>query len=476
MYPSILTLSAFAAGLSPLAAPSLAAPSLAAPAVQVAGESIRLPQDPTISPDGRTVAFGWQDDIWSAPIGGGEATRLTYHAGTDSDPVFSADGTQIYFTSDRSGRSQIHVMPAAGGPAQQITTDSNRKSLRDVSSDGRYLLVTQSTDRGWHYSEAARAFLVDTEGEEPKRMLFDAGVADAAMSPDGTKVLFVRGRSSPIRKGYTGPQAAQLWLADLSTQPATLTRLDEDRERFQNIAAMSPMWGPDSQTYYFVSDPNGVFDIYEGKLGSDETRQVTNVGADGSDDGVFAPVLSRSGSTFAMRHGFNIVTCSPKSGELTPIELTAAGDGTSNAIERKRVTGATGVAFTSDGKQMAFIAGEDVYVMDRILKEPVRITHTPHNEANLLFSEDGTRLFYTSDTSGEVDVWEATHSQEDGIWWMAEDFDLRQVTDDRGVEGSLQLSPNGTHIGYTKDTNLFVMDEDGTDQRLVASMWSMPSF
>ncbi|QDV05914.1 hypothetical protein Poly30_14170 [Planctomycetes bacterium Poly30] len=478
MYLSTITLSAAATGLFSVAAPvSAAVPS---PGFQVAGESIRLPQDPTISPDGRRLAFGWQDDIWSAPIGGGEATRLTYHAGADSDPVFSADGTQIYFTSDRSGRAQIHVMPAEGGPARQITHDSNRKRIHDVSSDGRYLLISQSTDRGWHYSESSRAFLLDTQGEEPKRMLFDAGVMDAALSPDGTKVLFERGRSSPIRKGYEGPQAAQLWLADLTTDStdgqATLTRLDKDRERFQNVAAMSPMWAPDSQTYYFMSDPAGVFEIFEGKLGSDDTRQVTHVGKGGSDDGVFSPVLSRNGSTLLMRHRFDLVSCNPKTGELSPIALSAAGDGTSNALERKRITNASNVAFTADGKQMAFVAGEDVYVMDRILKEPVRITFTPHDESNLLFSADGKRLYFTSDTSGEVDIWEATHSQEDGIWWMADDFELRQVTEDRGVEDSLQLSPNGTHIGYTKDTDLFVMDEDGTDQRRIASMWATPSF
>ncbi len=445
-------------------------------AAQGPSEVIRLPQSPAISPNGQSIAFEWQDDIWSAPIEGGEATRLTYYAGRDSAPRFSADGQELYFTSTRSGRSQFHVMPVAGGPARQLTFDSNRKSLRGVSSDGRYLLVHQTTDRGWHYSESTRPFLLDTQGEEPKRMLFDAGVMGSAMSPDGTKVLFVRGRSSSIRKGYEGPQAAQLWLADLETEPVTLTRIDKDRERFQNVAAMDPMWAPDSKSFYFTSDPDGVFNVYHQELGSDEVRQVTDVAADGNDDGVITPALSRDGSTLLMRRGFDLVSCDPKTGETRGIEVTAAGDGTSSALERKLMKSATNVAFTADGKQMAFVSGEDIYVMDRILKEPKRMTFTPHNEGNLLFSADGSRLFYTSDTSGEVDIWEATPNQEDGIWWMAEDFELRQVTDDRGVEDDLQLSPNGTHVGYTKDTNLFVMDEDGADQRLVASMWSTPSF
>lgn len=437
---------------------------------------IRVPRQPAISPDGSKIAFAWQKDIWTADIDGGTATRVTIHAANDDAPHFSPDGNHLYFTSDRTGRSQIHVMPVDGGAAKQVTFDSNRKSLQGVTPDGRYLVLMQSTDRGWHYSESSRVFLFDTQGEEPKKMLFDAGVRDAALSPDGTKVLFVRGRSNWNRKGYQGSQAAQLWLADLSATPPALTRLSKDRERFQNIAEMDPMWAADGQSYYFNSDPEGVFNLYHRKLGSDEARQVTDAAADGVDDGVAFPVLARNGNTLLMRRGFDLVKTDAKSGKLTTIELNTSGDNTASAIERKRQSRASAVAFTADGKQMAFVAGDDVYVMDRILKEPVRVTKTAHPESSLLFSSDGSRLYYVSDSGGEMDIWEATHEQEDGIWWMAKEFKLRQVTDDRDVEGQLVPSPTGKHIAYNKGSNIFVMDDDGTDHRQVAKMWSPASF
>ena len=201
-----------------------------APALPLEDVPIRLPRDPAISADGQRIAFAWQGDVWIASVDGGEATRLTIHPANDASPFFSADGDQIYFTSNRSGRTQIHVMPASGGAATQITFDSGSKAIHGVAGDGKHLLVSMSGDRGWHYSESTRAYLLDVTGETPMRMLFDAGVRDAALSPDGTKVLFVRGRSAWNRKGYQGPQAAQMWLADLSTDPVTLTRLDEDRD------------------------------------------------------------------------------------------------------------------------------------------------------------------------------------------------------------------------------------------------------
>ena len=438
--------------------------------------SIRIPRSPAISPDGNQIAFAWQNDIWTADIDGGVANRVTIHAATDGSPHYSSDGEQLYFTSNRSGRNQIWAMPVSGGAAKQITFDSNRKTIHGVTGDGRYLLISQSTDRGWHYSESSRAFLLDTEGEEPKKMLADVGIRDAALSPDGTKLLFVRGRSSWNRKGYKGSQAAQLWLADLSEEPVKLTRLTKDQDHFQNFAEMDPMWAADGESYYFLSDPDGVFNVYHRELDSEDARKVTDVESDGVDDGIAFPSLSQNGRTLLMRRGFDLVKCNTKSGKTKAIELLASGDSVTSPIERKRLTRATTVAFSPDGKQMAYVSGDDIYVMDRILKEPVQITDTAHPESSLLFSADGSRLYFVTDSGGEMDIWEATHEQQDGIWWMAKEFKLRQVTDDREVEGQLRRSPNGSHIAFTKGPNLFVMDDDGSDHRQVARMWSPPGF
>ena len=171
--------------------------------------SIRLPRDPRVAPDGDSLAFTWRGDLWTASIDGGEATRMTIHPGEDRSPAFSPDGKTIYFVSNRSGRDQIHAMPSGGGAARQITFDSNPKTLLEATADGEGLLIRQGTDRGWHYSERDRLMIVPLDGDGPKRMLFDAGVRDGALSPDGQHALFCRGYSSWSRKGYQGPQAAQ---------------------------------------------------------------------------------------------------------------------------------------------------------------------------------------------------------------------------------------------------------------------------
>ena len=89
-------------------------------------EPVRLVHEPALSPDGKTVAFEWQGDLWTAPTAGGRATRLTTHPALDFGPAFSPDGKQIAFNSEREGFKLLYSMPASGGEPKQLTfhTDS----------------------------------------------------------------------------------------------------------------------------------------------------------------------------------------------------------------------------------------------------------------------------------------------------------------------------------------------------------------
>ncbi|MFK7739287.1 MAG: S41 family peptidase [Planctomycetota bacterium] len=468
---------------------SLSLPALLALSLAAQERTIRLPRNPQISPDGQQVAFAWRGDLWIAscngpaaktgPASASRARRLTTHPADDSSPFWHPDQKTLAFVSQRDGGSQIWTVPTAGGTPTQITQDSHRKQLLGYGRPGGgelQLLVGISTDRSFHYSESTRLYAVDPTGEQPKRMLLDVGLREAALSPDGKHLLFVRGRPMWSRKGYSGSQAAQLWHADMTSDKVQLTRLDRDRPDFQNVAEHWPIWSPDNdQSYYFVSDPDGTANVYRRQLGASEAQQITDVGqADRSDDGVAFPSMSRDGKRMLLRRRFDLLLVDTASGKTQPIALAASGDDHSVRYERRTISAATDVAFASDGKQMAFVAGEDIWVMDRVLKEPRRVTNTPHAETSPCFSADGSKLFYVSDAAGEADIWSASHGRDDGIWWLADDFAHQQVTDDRDVEGRLIPSPKGGHIAYLKGTDIFVMDDDGSDHRRIVDLWSRP--
>src|SRR6478609_2521752 len=119
-------------------------------------EEVRLAQTPALSPDGSTLAFAWRGDIWSVPVKGGAARRLTQHPAVEAMPSFSPDGKQIAFISDRERSKQVYVMPADGGEARQLTWHTEGYDLREWMPDGQGLLVSVTRDLTWS-SWAARA-------------------------------------------------------------------------------------------------------------------------------------------------------------------------------------------------------------------------------------------------------------------------------------------------------------------------------
>ena len=86
-----------------------------------ADEPIKMARFPAPSPDGKSLIFSYQGDLWRVSIDGGQAVRLTVHQADDSHPVWSPDGNEIAFSSNRFGNDDIYVMPPNGGTPERIT-------------------------------------------------------------------------------------------------------------------------------------------------------------------------------------------------------------------------------------------------------------------------------------------------------------------------------------------------------------------
>lgn len=74
-----------------------------------------------ISPDGKTVAFAYQGDIFTVSAAGGEARQVTTSAAYESDPLWSADGKRLVFSSYREGSKDGTVTVRAGGRSFRLT-------------------------------------------------------------------------------------------------------------------------------------------------------------------------------------------------------------------------------------------------------------------------------------------------------------------------------------------------------------------
>ncbi len=147
---------------------------LPATTVPAAADEARLLRYPSIHRD--FVVFAHGGDLWRAPSGGGQAVRLTSHAGVELTPKISPDGAWVAFSAEYSGSRQVYVMPSMGGQPKQLTFYNDVGTMpprggfdywiQGWHPDGKILVRMNRTPWG---ARPGRYFLVDPAGglEQP---------------------------------------------------------------------------------------------------------------------------------------------------------------------------------------------------------------------------------------------------------------------------------------------------------------------
>jgi tricorn protease len=429
-------------------------------------EDIRLAGPPDVSPDGKQIVFAWKGDIWLAPTAGGAARLLASHPAGEEFPKFSPDGREVAFNSERAGGWMIFSVPTEGGVPQQLTWHTEGNLLLGWYPDGRSLLTRATRDGNGFNPD--RLYRIERGARAAEKLVFDDYAGDAAVSPDGERILFTREGHDSYRLGYHGSRASQLWLFEGKT--GTFKKLTDSA-----TDCRAPVWKPDGRGFYYTDARDGVANLFERDLDSKKARQLTKF----TDSHVMFPALSRDGSMLVFRQLFDFYRL-PTDGKRQPekIALTSATDLPGRAPEvRRRLKSVlnetyTGTLdFTSGGLEMAFTAGGNVWVMDTVLRDPQPVTTgSAFSDGEAVFAPDGTALYFLRDTGEGVNIFRAKRRQSDQFWWQNEQFSIEPLTGDTASRSRLAVSPDGKQLACVRGRGeVVVCDANGKNARTVAT-------
>ena len=398
-----------------------------------------------ISPDGNTIAFSYKGDIFTVPSEGGKATQITTHASYDSKPLWSPDGKLIAFASDRMGSLDVYIVAREGGVPTRLTTHSGSETPI-AFKDNQTVLFSASIrpsaeDRQFPSGTFPQVYEVSIEGGRP--CLFSSLTMEhISFNPQNTEQWLYqdkKGYEDPWRKHEKASVTRDIWMCNNGETFQKLTSFEgEDR---------NPVWAPDGKSFFYLSEKNGSFNIYQRSTDGKEDKQITRH----SKNPVRFLSIANNGTLCYGLDG-EIYTLIPgKSPHKVKIGIVT--DRTDrDLIKQIRSYGATDIALSPNEKEVAFIMRGDVYVTSIEYETTNRITNTPEQERDIQFSPDGKSLIYSSERNGIWQIYQSTIQDEDEkLFTYATNIKEEQLTNSQITSFQPQYSPDGKEVAFLEN-------------------------
>jgi Tol biopolymer transport system component/C-terminal processing protease CtpA/Prc len=401
---------------------------------------------PAISPDGQTIIFSYQGDLFRVPLSGGTAVALTSNDAYDFNPVWSHDGKWIAFASDRNGNFDVYLMPATGGAAQRLTWYSGPDIPSDFSPDDKSVLFTSPrtglASNVQHPNLFTQLYSVPVSGGRAE-MVVNAPTMNAVYSSKGDKILFYdwKGYEDKWRKHHTSSIARDIWLYDTKAKKfAKLTDFKgEDRD---------PVFAGDDNNMFYLSEESGSFNIYKRSVQpGGAAQQLTRYKKH--------PVrfLTRAANN-RLCFGYNgeIYTMMPGS-EPQKVNIDITQD--RRAVPEQFVpisSGATEAALSPNGKEMVFVFRGEVFVTSVEGGITKRITNTPTQERSVSFSPDGRSILYAAERNNNWDIYKTSLTRKEEAYFYASTVLKEEaVAATPAEEFQPAYSPDGKEVAYLEE-------------------------
>ena len=370
----------------------------AATGAKADGNEARLLRFPATN--GTDIVFSYAGDLYTAPIAGGEARRLTSHVGYEIFPRFSPDGKTIAFTGEYDGNREVYIIPADGGEPRRLTyTATNaRDDVGDRMGPNNIVMTWTPNGEGVVYRNRisdgfdGRLWTAPLSDGMPQALPLPEG-GFCSYAPDGKRMAYNRVfREFRNWKYYRGGMADDIWL------------YDPDAKKVENLTNnvaqdICPMWIGDD--IYFISDRDRTMNLFVYHTATRQTEKIT----DYTDYDIKFP--STDGKQIVYEYAGYLYRFDPQTGKNEQIRITLNAENIYARTEQKHVADyVTAAKLSADGKRLAVTARGEVFDVPATKGVTRNISRTPGaNEREADWSPDGRYIAYISDRTGETEIY-----------------------------------------------------------------------
>ena len=415
-----------------------------------------------ISPDGEKIAFTYKGDIYIVDREGGKAQQITTNPAYDSTPLWTPDGKEIVFSSYREKSKDIYKVSAEGGAPLRMTSHPGNETPKAVLKDGSIVFcasIQQDSQYG-DFPEGTQLYTVSPDGGCPS-LVTSLQIENLSVRSDNTIIYEdYKGYEDPWRKHHTSSVTHDIWMYTPTSKSSkqfgispdgTFSKLTDFKGEDRN-----PLFSNDGDRIYYLSEQDGTFNIYTNTLDKKgKPEQLT---------------FHRGNPVRYLSVSNNDILCYSYDGELYTLQqgkkprkvniYIATDQIESPAQDRTLTSGATSLAVSPEGKEIAIIVRGDLFVTSVDHKTTKRITNTPEQERNVCFSKDGRTLYYSSERNGHWGIWKTSlRDKNDKMFTYAIRIKEELVTKPGETCFQPQISPDGESLAYLKDrTAIAIMD------------------